>query len=550
MPKGVIDQLQLTLRSELDMPTRQFAGRQKFGAFCNLVADCVHFSMVDPSVRAAGPGPPQPISMRIVMQRSGVLRQTVHFYLRKGLLPKPRRTSRTYALYPPETLELIEIIKDCQSRLRLSLDEIMKVFVHANYDPPQIRAEIERRKTPSPSAPPAALKGGRMSAGDELIASLQPPPPPGWLEELHRRGLIAAAAGKYSPESADLIRSIWNLCQLGAELDHLQTLVPEIDVQAEGILTEFRNALESARRPIGDYSKASQLLAAFDQFVVLKQKDSVRAAFFDKVFRPAERVVGPQQKRVIPSETFLVKMGLNREIDRLHHLLDRDPTDKRTLQNLARASHMRSDWLTLHGVTARILQLDPLNVRATADQTRAMFYLGRIDDAVATLEKRVRTNSDPLLKFRLGQSLTLRARGAGITELFTAITRRQVLTAEALREAKDIPGVKRWILLDNALDNLSTADPFQLNQPITEEMEALYQEYQEIPEKNLELLSRIGLAIGRSLAAYALYLVYRRDNHPKAQQLLRKVVQIDPQCLLAGRSPDAGLKKKRLSRAS
>jgi DNA-binding transcriptional MerR regulator len=505
--------------------------------------------MLDSSLSDTATGTPSPISMRIVMQRSGVLRQTIHFYLRKGLLPKPRRTSRTYALYSPETLDLLEIIKDCQARLRLSLDEIMKIFVHANYDPRKIRTDLERRKPLG--APPAGTGGGgETSAADDLIASLRPPPPQGWLDELHRLGLVAAAPGKYAPETADLIRSIWDLCQLGAELDQLQKLVPVIGHEAEALLAVFRSTVESARHPVTDYTKASRLLAAFDQFAGYKRKDSLREAFFNKAFRPAERVVGPQQKRVIPSETFLVKMGLNREIDRLQHVLDRDPTDKKSLQELARAYHMRSDWLTLYSVNARILQLDPLHVRAMADQTRAMYYLGRIDEAIALLEHRVQTNSDPLLKFRLGQALLLRAQNAGIAELNSAIIRRDLLTTEALREAKDIPSVRRWILLDRALDNLSIADPFKLNQPTVEEMEALYQEYQAIPDKSLTLLSRLGLAIGRALAAYALYQVYRRDNHPKAEQLRRKIVQMDPHCVIAGRSGDTRVHKTQLARVS
>jgi hypothetical protein len=231
-------------------------------------------------------------------------------------------------------------------------------------------------------------------------------------------------------------------------------------------------------------------------------------------------------------------------------LLDRDPTDKKSLQELARAYHMRSEWLTLYSVNARILQLDPLHVRAMADQTRAMYYLGRIDEAIALLEHRLQTNSDPLLKFRLGQALLLRAQNGGIAELNSAIIRRDLLTTEALREAKDIPSVRRWMLLDRALDNLSIADPFKLNQPRVEEMEALYQEYQAIPDKSLTLLSRLGLAIGRTLAAYALYQVYRRDNHPKAEQLRRKIVQMDPHCVIAGRSGDARVHKTPLVRVS
>ena len=125
-----------------------------------------------------------------------------------------------------------------------------------------------------------------------------------------------------------------------------------------------------------------------------------------------------------------------------------------------------------------------------------------------------------------------------------------MLTNEALREAKDNPSVRRWIQLDRALDNLSIADPFKLNRPTVDEMESLYEEYQAIPDRSLSLLSRLGLAIGRALATYALYQVYRRDNHPKAEQLRRKIVQMDPHCVIAGRSVAVRVHKNRLVLAS
>jgi DNA-binding transcriptional MerR regulator len=469
------------------------------------------------------------------MQRSGLRRQTIHFYLRKGLLPKPRRTGRTYALYSPETVDLLELIKECQSNLRLSLDEIVKMFMQVNYDPRQIRTELERRNsTPRPSQPHTA-DGYRFLAESEVLAMLQPAPPSHWLEDLRRRSVVKGRGERYSKETAELVRSVWSLCQLGVELDDLKDIVKQIEQVAEVELTAFRSTLDQKRRAKGDYATAMRALNAFEQFIDWKRKDALRSAFFHKMFRSGETFVGPNQKRVLPSETFLVRMGMNREIDRLLNLLDKDTEDKRSLKGLARAYHMRSDWLNLYGVSEKILQIDPLDVRATADQTRAMYYLGRIDDAVARLEDRLHTGSDPLLKFRLGQSLVLRAQNASISEFFNALLKKQHLTEEALQEARDQPSVRRWIKLDRALDNLSVSDPLHLDQPTIEELEALYEEYQSIPAKGLSVLSKMSLATGKILATYALYLVYRRHHRPRAEQLRRKIVRMDPHGVLATR---------------
>jgi hypothetical protein len=45
----------------------------------------------------------------------------------------------------------------------------------------------------------------------------------------------------------------------------------------------------------------------------------------------------------------------------------------------------------------------------------------------------------------------------------------------------------------------------------------------------------MSLAMGRILAAHALYLVYRRHHHSKTEQMRRKVIQMDPHGVLATR---------------
>ena len=60
-------------------------------------------------------------------------------------------------------------------------------------------------------------------------------------------------------------------------------------------------------------------------------------------------------------------------------------------------------------------------------------------------------------------------------------------------------------------------------------------EYQELPERGRSVLSRISLITGKIFAMYALYLVCRRDRNPKADELLRNIVAIDPHTALSQR---------------
>lgn len=59
--------------------------------------------------------------------RAGVGVQTLHYYERLGLLPKPDRSGANYRLYPPASLRRVQFIKQAQA-LGFTLEEIKEVL--------------------------------------------------------------------------------------------------------------------------------------------------------------------------------------------------------------------------------------------------------------------------------------------------------------------------------------------------------------------------------------------------------------------------------------
>lgn len=83
------------------------------------------------------------IPIRKLAELAGVEKSTIHFYISKGLLPKPVMVSKQMALYPPETIERIKIIKQLQKRF-LPLKEIKKILKdQKNIDIKDILARID-----------------------------------------------------------------------------------------------------------------------------------------------------------------------------------------------------------------------------------------------------------------------------------------------------------------------------------------------------------------------------------------------------------------------
>ncbi len=53
--------------------------------------------------------------------------QTLHYYERVGLLPKPRRSASNYRLYSPETIRRVQFIKKAQA-VGLTLEETKEIL--------------------------------------------------------------------------------------------------------------------------------------------------------------------------------------------------------------------------------------------------------------------------------------------------------------------------------------------------------------------------------------------------------------------------------------
>jgi DNA-binding transcriptional MerR regulator len=72
----------------------------------------------------------RPKGMRIaeLSRRSGTSKETIHFYLREGLLRKPKKTSRNMAYYDETHVEQLKLIKRLRTESYLPLQVIKKVL--------------------------------------------------------------------------------------------------------------------------------------------------------------------------------------------------------------------------------------------------------------------------------------------------------------------------------------------------------------------------------------------------------------------------------------
>src|SRR5262245_13343515 len=81
------------------------------------------------------------VRMREVARLTGLPPSTIHFYVRAGLLPQPEKTGPNQAVYAPEFIERVRLIKLLQQQANLPLGEIRDALESISTDSAGIVSE-------------------------------------------------------------------------------------------------------------------------------------------------------------------------------------------------------------------------------------------------------------------------------------------------------------------------------------------------------------------------------------------------------------------------
>lgn len=83
------------------------------------------------------------LSSGVLAKQSGINLESIRFYEKQGLLPKPPRTASGYRTFPPESVRRVRFIKRAQE-LGFSLKEI-KELLSLRFDPHTSCADVRQR---------------------------------------------------------------------------------------------------------------------------------------------------------------------------------------------------------------------------------------------------------------------------------------------------------------------------------------------------------------------------------------------------------------------
>ena len=85
------------------------------------------------------------MKIRDLVKHAGVTKETVHYYIREGLLPKPRKQGRNIAEYDDSYVERIRFIKELQERYFFPLGVIKNVLKNQKKSP-EVQSFLDLRR--------------------------------------------------------------------------------------------------------------------------------------------------------------------------------------------------------------------------------------------------------------------------------------------------------------------------------------------------------------------------------------------------------------------
>lgn len=107
------------------------------------------------NVRASKPSAPKPLKMQHLVERTGVPRQVIHFYIQQGLVPEGKKTGRNMAYYDEGHVERIELVRKLQHERFLPLKVIKAMLdqTDESFSPAQKRLLSEVKDHLSGASP-------------------------------------------------------------------------------------------------------------------------------------------------------------------------------------------------------------------------------------------------------------------------------------------------------------------------------------------------------------------------------------------------------------
>ncbi|MCK7503172.1 MAG: MerR family transcriptional regulator [Desulfobacterales bacterium] len=150
-----------------------------------------------------------------LVKRTNVSKETIHYYIREGALPKPRKSGKNTADYDEETIEQIQLIKNLQENFFLPLSEIKKILKQQKKH--SLSDKIKFKFLTKNVRPVDQISFNTITGGDSFIKATGISEK--WLDKMEEWGVITPESQDdcliYSSDNVTIGKLIVNMGHLG-----------------------------------------------------------------------------------------------------------------------------------------------------------------------------------------------------------------------------------------------------------------------------------------------------------------------------------------------
>jgi DNA-binding transcriptional MerR regulator len=221
-------------------------------------------------------------------KRTEVPKQTIHYYIRNGLLPKPRKLGSNSAEYDDSYVERIRLIKELQNDFFFPLPTIKKILWEHRSATKQAMLKLK-----SEFFRPVEQYLGTGVEGDEAFLAATGLAPR-WLPQLQEWGLISSevvnGVNIYSQDDICIGRVMVNMAKMG--INRRQNFKPEVTMPM--LATFFKDI---AKTLIDDFQRATADMKPAERADLSSRGQEIMGVLFYHLYRKYSREYVAHQRQ-------------------------------------------------------------------------------------------------------------------------------------------------------------------------------------------------------------------------------------------------------------
>lgn len=459
-----------------------------------------------------------------LVEISGVSREMIKYYLRVGLLPKPRKPRPNLSLYTENHLALIRLILRFQEQTKLSLIEIADVFVAAQHDASAIEIELlsDRFRTgKSDTIIPfdnSTDSSGSLSFPPEFIASLV------------AAGLLPDDL-PLDQDQEQIAGLLWAATRDGVPLSFFakarEKLLELADLQVKTMLAIPRPGL-NFDAVVGSITHVDRIINRW----MISEKTGQARAKFRNILDNAETALSSVHDAIyIPSKVFCQRFNIAQELSELRAQLEADPLDTDELRRACRAALLFAQFDLAIDLANAALSINPHDDFSVALKCLAHGMDFKLDEALLCANQLEASGCHhPLAtEARLLTLLMQAAKLSGVSDTSDMLKDAAELFREPLSFAATNPADRYEALLLNARANTLFPDAINAEEDTVKNLLGMLASLEDAGPGDLDLPSKGTRYVYQVYACFYLAQLYQDAGEDAlAREYFERVIQLDP----------------------